>query len=120
GRRLAVAARRARRRERTYARAGETDGAGYHRAAARRRDARARHVAGHLLLRVRRPSRAARVRHGLAVIEIENLTKRFGQTLAVDDLSFSVSPGTVTGFLGPNGAGKSTTLRSILGLVHPD
>jgi ABC-2 type transport system ATP-binding protein len=54
------------------------------------------------------------------VIEIENLTKRFGQTLAVDDLSFSVSPGTVTGFLGPNGAGKSTTLRSILGLVHPD
>jgi ABC-2 type transport system ATP-binding protein len=54
------------------------------------------------------------------VIEVENLTKRFGPTLAVDDLSFSVSPGTVTGFLGPNGAGKSTTLRSILGLVHPD
>ena len=54
------------------------------------------------------------------MIEVENLTKRFGATLAVDDLSFSVSPGTVTGFLGPNGAGKSTTLRSILGLVHPD
>jgi ABC-2 type transport system ATP-binding protein len=54
------------------------------------------------------------------VIEVENLTKRFGATLAVDDLSFSVSPGTVTGFLGPNGAGKSTTLRSILGLVVPD
>jgi ABC-2 type transport system ATP-binding protein len=54
------------------------------------------------------------------VIEVENLTKRFGATLAVDDLSFSVSPGTVTGFLGPNGAGKSTTLRSILGLVRPD
>ena len=54
------------------------------------------------------------------MIEVENLTKRFGATLAVDDLSFSVSPGTVTGFLGPNGAGKSTTLRSILGLVVPD
>jgi ABC-2 type transport system ATP-binding protein len=54
------------------------------------------------------------------LIEVEHLTKRFGATLAVDDLSFSVSPGTVTGFLGPNGAGKSTTLRAILGLVHPD
>jgi ABC-2 type transport system ATP-binding protein len=54
------------------------------------------------------------------LIEVENLTKRFGATLAVADLSFSVSPGTVTGFLGPNGAGKSTTLRSILGLVYPD
>ena len=54
------------------------------------------------------------------MIEIERLTKRFGSTLAVDDLSFSVSPGTITGFLGPNGAGKSTTLRSILGLVHPN
>jgi ABC-2 type transport system ATP-binding protein len=54
------------------------------------------------------------------VIEVEGLTKRFGSTLAVDDLSFSVSPGTVTGFLGPNGAGKSTTLRAILGLVLPD
>ena len=54
------------------------------------------------------------------MIEVESLTKRFGATLAVDDLSFSVSPGTVTGFLGPNGAGKSTTLRAILGLVIPD
>ncbi len=54
------------------------------------------------------------------MIEVEGLTKRFGSTLAVDDLSFSVSPGTVTGFLGPNGAGKSTTLRAILGLVLPD
>jgi ABC-2 type transport system ATP-binding protein len=53
------------------------------------------------------------------VIEVEHLTKRYGSTLAVDDLSFSVSPGTVTGFLGPNGAGKSTTMRAILGLVHP-
>jgi ABC-2 type transport system ATP-binding protein len=53
------------------------------------------------------------------VIEVEGLTKRYGSTLAVDDLSFTVSPGTVTGFLGPNGAGKSTTMRAILGLVHP-
>ncbi len=53
------------------------------------------------------------------MIEVEGLTKRFGSTLAVDDLSFSVSPGTVTGFLGPNGAGKSTTMRAILGLVRP-
>ena len=54
------------------------------------------------------------------MIEVEHLTKRFGATVAVDDLSFSVSPGNVTGFLGPNGAGKSTTLRALLGLVVPD
>jgi ABC-2 type transport system ATP-binding protein len=54
------------------------------------------------------------------VIEVENLSKRFGKTQAVAGLSFRVDPGTITGFLGPNGAGKSTTLRSILGLVHPD
>ena len=54
------------------------------------------------------------------VIEVEGLTKRFGSTLAVDDLSFTVEAGAITGFLGPNGAGKSTTLRSILGLVRPD
>ena len=53
------------------------------------------------------------------MIEVESLTKRYGSTLAVDDLSFTVAPGTVTGFLGPNGAGKSTTLRALLGLVHP-
>ncbi|MGH3065257.1 MAG: ATP-binding cassette domain-containing protein [Gaiellaceae bacterium] len=53
------------------------------------------------------------------MIEVERLTKRFGSTLAVDDLSFSVSPGTITGFLGPNGAGKSTTMRALLGLVGP-
>ena len=53
------------------------------------------------------------------MIEVEALTKRFGATLAVDDLSFSVEPGRVTGFLGPNGAGKSTTMRAILGLVRP-
>jgi ABC-2 type transport system ATP-binding protein len=54
------------------------------------------------------------------VIEVESLTKRFGKTLAVDDLSFDVQPGAITGFLGPNGAGKSTTLRAVLGLVRPD
>ena len=53
------------------------------------------------------------------MIEVEHLTKRYGKTLAVEDLSFTVPPGTITGFLGPNGAGKSTTLRSIVGLVHP-
>jgi ABC-2 type transport system ATP-binding protein len=53
------------------------------------------------------------------VIEVEALTKRYGSTIAVQDLSFTVSAGTVTGFLGPNGAGKSTTMRAILGLVHP-
>ena len=53
------------------------------------------------------------------MIEVERLTKRYGATLAVDDLSFKVAPGTVTGFLGPNGAGKSTTMRAVLGLVHP-
>ena len=53
------------------------------------------------------------------MIEVERLTKRYGSTLAVDDLSFTVEPGTITGFLGPNGAGKSTTLRAILGLIRP-
>jgi ABC-2 type transport system ATP-binding protein len=53
------------------------------------------------------------------VIEIHALTKRYGDTKAVDDLSFSVRPGHVTGFLGPNGAGKSTTMRMIVGLDRP-
>src|SRR3954471_185881 len=53
------------------------------------------------------------------MIEARNLTKRYGRTLAVDDLSFTVPPGVVTGFLGPNGAGKSTTMRMILGLDRP-
>jgi ABC-2 type transport system ATP-binding protein len=53
------------------------------------------------------------------MIEVRNLTKRFGQMLAVDDVTFSVAPGAVTGFLGPNGSGKTTTLRMILGLVAP-
>ncbi|MER6099364.1 ABC transporter ATP-binding protein [Streptomyces sp. NPDC001728] len=53
------------------------------------------------------------------MIRAENLTKRYGDTTVVRDLSFTVHPGTVTGFLGPNGAGKSTTLRMILGLDAP-
>ena len=53
------------------------------------------------------------------MIEVEHLTKRFGNTLAVDDLSFKVREGSITGFLGPNGAGKTTTLRVVLGLVRP-
>jgi ABC-2 type transport system ATP-binding protein len=52
-------------------------------------------------------------------IEVRNLTKKFGSLTAVDDLSFSVEPGRITGFLGPNGAGKTTTLRMLLGLVRP-
>ena len=54
-----------------------------------------------------------------AVIHAEHLTKRFGDVLAVDDLSFALERGTVTGFLGPNGAGKTTTLRMLLHLVLP-
>src|SRR5881227_2718254 len=54
------------------------------------------------------------------MIEAKGLTKRYGGTVAVDDLSFTVPPGQVTGFLGPNGAGKSTTMRLILGLDAPD
>ncbi|AYL38299.1 ABC transporter ATP-binding protein [Streptomyces fungicidicus] len=53
------------------------------------------------------------------MIELEGLTKRYGEKVAVDDLTFTVRPGIVTGFLGPNGAGKSTTMRMILGLDHP-
>jgi ABC-2 type transport system ATP-binding protein len=53
------------------------------------------------------------------MIEAVGLSKRFGETLAVDDLSFTVRPGVVTGFLGPNGSGKSTTMRMLLGLDRP-
>jgi len=53
------------------------------------------------------------------MLKIDHLTKRYKDTLAVDDLDFEVKPGVVTGFLGPNGSGKSTTMRVILGLDHP-
>jgi ABC-2 type transport system ATP-binding protein len=58
------------------------------------------------------------MREGLR-IDVDGLTKRFGAVTALDDLTFSVHPGVVTGFLGPNGAGKTTTLRCLLGLVAP-
>jgi ABC-2 type transport system ATP-binding protein len=55
----------------------------------------------------------------MAVIEVRDLTKRYGGVLAVDRLGFTLAEGAVTGFLGPNGAGKSTTLRMLLGLTPP-
>src|SRR4051812_6383009 len=53
------------------------------------------------------------------MIEAHELTKRYGDTTAMHSLSFTIAPGTVTGFLGPNGAGKSTTMRMIMGLDRP-
>lgn len=58
--------------------------------------------------------------YGECVIDVRGVTKRYGEKVAVDDLTFSVTPGVVTGFLGPNGAGKSTTMRLILGLDAPN
>ncbi len=63
-----------------------------------------------------RPGRHAAV---MTSIDVRNLTKKYGARTAVDDLTFSVRPGRVTGFLGPNGAGKSTTMRLVLGLGRP-
>src|SRR4051812_25428315 len=57
--------------------------------------------------------------HAFGMIEVNALSKRYGEQLAVDDVSFRCEPGTITGFLGPNGAGKSTTLRMICGLPPP-
>src|SRR5487761_596662 len=54
------------------------------------------------------------------MIEVQGLTKRYGEKTAVDDLTFGIEAGTVTGFLGPNGAGKTTTMRCILGLDYPN
>ncbi|MBA3746006.1 MAG: ATP-binding cassette domain-containing protein, partial [Solirubrobacterales bacterium] len=51
----------------------------------------------------------------MSELTVERLTKRYGETLAVDDLSFTVEAGRVTGFLGPNGSGKTTTMRALLG-----
>jgi ABC-2 type transport system ATP-binding protein len=60
-----------------------------------------------------------RMHDGSGLIAVQNLSKQFGSVTAVHNLSFTVSPGSVTGFLGPNGAGKTTTLRMLLGLVKP-
>ncbi|MBV9094119.1 MAG: ATP-binding cassette domain-containing protein [Streptosporangiaceae bacterium] len=79
-----------------------------------------------MLGRVNRPGNTGAVGRGTArgqtpgLIEAHELTKRFGDKVAVDHLSFTVEPGRVTGFLGPNGAGKSTTMRLICGLDRPD
>ncbi len=54
-----------------------------------------------------------------APLEVRDLTKRYGETTAVENLTFVVPSGRITGFLGPNGAGKTTTLRALLGLVAP-
>ena len=62
---------------------------------------------------------AGRVRSVVTMISVRALTKRYGGTLAVDDLTFDVDAGTVTGFLGPNGSGKSTTMRLVMGLDAP-
>src|SRR5699024_9058188 len=56
----------------------------------------------------------------IAALDVRGLTKRYGSRAAVDDLTFSCEPGSVTGFLGPNGAGKSTTLRILTGLAEAD
>jgi len=64
--------------------------------------------------------RRARPQHASGMITVTSLTKRYGPVAAVDDVSFTCEPGTITGFLGPNGAGKSTTLRVITGLAQPD
>ena len=55
----------------------------------------------------------------MTTIQLDGLTKRYGDVTAVDHLSLTVRPGAITGFLGPNGAGKSTTMRMLLGLVRP-
>src|SRR4030095_9190305 len=73
-----------------------------------------------VLTNLRRDDVPGRLRvHRGGMIEVTSLTKRYGETVAVDDLSFTVRPGVVTGFLGPNGAGKSTTMRMVLGLDRP-
>ena len=59
------------------------------------------------------------IMQSVTAIEITGLSKSYGPTLAVDDLSFTVDPGRIVGFLGPNGAGKTTTLRALLGLISP-
>ena len=56
----------------------------------------------------------------MQAVEIESATKRFGDVIAVDDLSLSIPEGAIYGFIGPNGSGKTTTLRMILRIIHPE
>src|SRR5205823_10000607 len=63
--------------------------------------------------------RAGEAPNVMPAVSLRSLTKRYGDVVAVDDVSFALEPGTVTGFLGPNGAGKTTTLRLLLGLAQP-
>src|SRR5262245_41109101 len=56
----------------------------------------------------------------MTAVELKNITKTFGEHVAVDDLSLAVPAGTVYGFIGPNGSGKTTTLRMIMRIIHPD
>src|SRR5689334_7303876 len=65
------------------------------------------------------PRLAERHRAARTPLAVANLTKRYGDLVVVDDVSFALEPGSVTGFLGPNGAGKTTTLRLLLGLAEP-
>ena len=65
------------------------------------------------------PTRGEQLLTDPAVVRCQGLTKRYGDLLAVDEITFSLAPGSVTGFLGPNGAGKTTTLRMLLGLAEP-
>jgi ABC-2 type transport system ATP-binding protein len=77
------------------------------------------HVSVISVFKGRLHSRPTTSKKGSTMIEVNHLTKRYGKTVAVDQVSFKVEPGKVTGFLGPNGAGKSTTMRMILGLDAP-
>jgi ABC-2 type transport system ATP-binding protein len=76
-------------------------------------------VARNLDVRSSTPGVPGQVRSPEPVVEVRSLTKRYGDVVAVDDVTFSLKAGTVTGFLGPNGAGKTTTLRLLLGLAEP-
>jgi ABC-2 type transport system ATP-binding protein len=77
-------------------------------------------VTGHVVQLRREEHLPSEEGTGMSEVAVTRLHKRFGSTIALDGLSFTVAPGEVTGFVGPNGAGKSTTMRAILGLDHLD
>src|SRR6185437_10951780 len=80
----------------------------------------ARPLSGNRLIEPRRHILRRTARRDSAMIEVRGLSKRYGDKIAVNNLSFDVLPGKVTGFLGPNGAGKTTTMRLMLDLDYPD